>query len=347
MQIPDPHKALLPLIRIADRSGKVPNDQPSREQETTRFPVFPWDLRTIIMVFPDHAPFRFLNLNTTLGLTGVPFDQRKNWNHSDPKDAFDLQFCLEGGNEHASYKQYHSVARELEYRHGEVLLKLDDRLHFQGDWPDYRIQYRQPDNGLEVSLRLVSWPDFHWWLYSPRLYCHYTSFCDCRVEWDWNGAKGALDLPALHDHGWGRTLLPLRFPLRVFRYEVLRLPLDQLAISLWTEGPARLELKNVGLIRKEKQSPPQVQPYHCQVLEWETFPNYAGLPCRIPNRWVGTQQGKAGTFVYEALRMTEPRPILGEGFMYGFDYQGILNNPGLPVEDVKGSGYVEHLGRFL
>jgi len=340
------HKALVPLIRLADRSGKVPNEQPTAEQETTRFPSFSWDLRTIIMVFPEDAPFRFLNLNTTMGLTGVPFDQVKKWDQSDPKDAFDLQVCLEGRVEHAAYKQYHSVARELEYRHGAVWMRLPNRLSFQGEWPEYEIRFQQPERELEVSIYLVSWPGFHWWVCSPFLYSHYTSFCDCRLEWNWRGAQGALDVPALHDHGWGRTLLPLRFPLRVFRYEVLRFAEDRFAISLRTEGPAGLELKNVGLIRKGRAASPLVGSYDCRVLEWETLPNYEGLPCRVPNRWVGMQNNRGGTLVYEAERNTEPRAILGEGFMYGFAYNGTLKQAGLPPEKLEGSGYVEHIGRF-
>jgi len=86
-------------------------------------------------------------------------------------------------------------------------------------------------------MELNSLPEFHWWAYFQRLYPHYTSFCDCHFEWEWNGAGGTMDIPALHDHGWGRNMLPLRLPLNVFRHEVLRLPEGDFVVSLWTEGP--------------------------------------------------------------------------------------------------------------
>jgi hypothetical protein len=342
----EPRRALVPLLSLLERSTSPPSDRPSHHEETTRHPLFPWDLHTLIIVFPSNAPFRFLNLNTTLGLTGVPLDQPEAWTGSSARDAFDLQFCLEAKHAHASFKRYYSVSRDLDVRADEVWLRLGERFHLEGSWPGYRIQYRQPEIDLELSVELGSWPGLHWWARAPRLYCHYTSFCDCRIEWRWGAEEGELDLPALHDHGWGRNMLPLRTPLKVFRYEVLRLPAGDFAISLWTEGPWGMELRNVGLVRWGRQPPLFMRRYRCEVLEWEEFDNYAGLPCRVPRRWTGTQLGEPGEFHYEALRSSEPRAVFGEGFLYGFDYQGRFEGTGPPSQHVEGSGYVEHLGRF-
>ena len=337
-------RVLAPGIRLLDRSSSEPNGQPAVDQERTRFPEFPWDLRTLILLFPQDAPLRFLNLNVTLGLTGVPFDQVNNWVSSDPKEAFDLQFCLEGKDKAATYKRYHTISRELSYRTDAVSFKLGERLLFEGRWPEYRVRYRQPEEDLDLSMQLDSRPGFHWWVYSPRIYCHYTSFCDCRLEWRWKGADGALSVPALHDHGWGRNLLPMRTPLRVFRYEVLRLPDGDFALSLWTEGPGGLELRNVGLIRWGREPVFFMKHYECEVLAWEVFDNYTGRPCHVPQRWVGTQSGEASEFVYEAERTSEPRNIFGEGFLYGFDYKGRMTGTRVPSKMVEGSGYVEQLG---
>ena len=247
-------RALLPFLSLLDRSATAPNEHPSPDEERTRFPEFPWDLRTIIMVFPEDAPFRYLNLNTVLGLTGLPFDSLEHWCGSDPKDAFDLQFCLDGTNGCAAYKRYHSIGSELEVRPDDLFLKLGERLLLQGQWPQYSLRYTQPEINLELSLDLYAWSGFHWWALAPGIYCHYTTFCDCRLQWRWKGDTGQLEGPALLDHGWGKNILPLRVPLRVFRYEVMRFPKGAFAISLWTEGPGKLELKNVGLIRYDKQA---------------------------------------------------------------------------------------------
>lgn len=344
-------RVLIPIIGLLERSATAPHDQPSPREEGTRFPEFPWDLRTIIIVFPPDAPFRFLNLNVLLGMTGMPFDQTERWNGSDPKDAFDLQFCLEGRNRYATYKQYHSIARELDYRPNAVQFRLGERLHFEGRWPSYQIRYNQPEENLRLTIELDSWEGFHWWAYVPRIYCHFTSFGHCRVEWQWNGDSGVLESPALHDHGWGRNLLPLRVPLKVFRYEVLLLPegmfesSEGFAISLWTEAPGGMELKNIGLLRWDRRRSQFMDRYECQILEWDTFDNYAGQPCRVPRRWLGRLRSNGDEFSYEARRKTEPRPVLGEGFLYGFDYQGQWS--GSPGKKIEGEGYVEQLGRFL
>ncbi len=335
-------RTVVPIIKGLDRSATALNNRPSPQEEGTRFPAFPWDLRTLIMVFPEGAPFRFLNLNTLLGLTGVPFDQTENWHGSDPGDAFDLQFCLEGKDRHVTYKKYASVERDLVWSPDALHLKLGNRLLLEGGWPSCHIRYSQPEDDLDLTIHLESWPGFQWWFCSPHLYCHYTTFCDARLQWQWKGASGLLEGVALFDHGWGRNLLPLRVPLRVFRYEVMRLPEGASAVSLWTEGPGGLELKNVGLIRPDRQPIRFMKRYECRVLEWDVFENYAGRPCQVPTRWIGTQWGEPGRFRYEAVRRTEPRPILGEGFMYGFEFQG--NWTGASGDRNQGTGYVEHLG---
>jgi hypothetical protein len=172
------------------------------------------------------------------------------------------------------------------------------------------------------------------------------------VRWNRGGDdEGTCDLTALHDHGWGKNILPLRLPLKVFRYEVMGLPDGGFAIALWTEGPAGLELRNIGLIRPEGGPLAFMRAYSCQVLDWDTFENYEGQPCRVPRRWAGTLEGRTGRFVYETERETEPRPVLGEGFLYASRYCGHfqgkgLDQLGLAGKEVAGRGYVEHIARF-
>lgn len=345
-----PRRTLVPVVDFLDGSRGISNERPSSRDEGTRHPAFPWDLRTLILVFPPGSRFRFLNLNITLGLTGTPFDQAARWGRADPREAFDLQFCLQGEGEAVTRKACFTASRDLEYRQGVVHFRIADTLDFRGRWPHYLVGYRQPDRDLELTLEIDSRPGIQWWYRAPRLYCHYTSFCTCRMTWRLHGESGTLTEPLLHDHGWARNLLPLlRVPLRVFRYEVLRLSGDGHAISLWTEGPGRLQMRNVGVTRTEADLAPRARGYTCRVLEWETFPNYAGLPCRVPARWLGVQEGDGTRFEYEAVRETTPHPILGEGFLYGFRYAGHIEggatDPGR--RHVEGNGYVEHLGRFI
>lgn len=342
-----PFKGMLsPLVKLLDRSGAASHHAPTPEQDTTRFPGLPWDLRTIIIVFGPGAPFRFLNLNVLLGLTGVPFDRVDQLHGIGPMDAFDLQFCLEGNDRSATCKKYFSIAKDLEYEPDKVEFRLGDRLEFRGSWPEYSIRYRQPEEDLSLSMRLASQDDFQWWSYAPGMYCHYTSFCDCELEWSWKGQGGSSSVIALHDHGWGRNLLPVRLPVRVFRYEVMRIEERGTAISLWTEAPPGLTLKNVGLVRRENRTPVFMPRYHCEVLEWDEFSSYAGRACRVPRRWVGTQEARGARFRYEAARATEPRPVIGNGFMYGFDYQGELSGPEGAAR-LEGRGYVEQLGLLV
>jgi hypothetical protein len=343
-----PRRAFLPILGLLDRSRKAAHQRPDPADDGTRFPEFPWDLRTLILLFPPEAPFRFMNLNLLLGATGTPFDRPERLGPLDAGDAFDLQFCLEGRKRCATYKRYHSIARELSHRPAAVELLLGERLRFEGSWPTYRVRYRQPEAGLSLTLHLDCWEDLQWWAHAPRLYCHYTSFGSCRMDWQWESESGAVEVPALHDHGWGRNLLPLRVPLRTFDYEVLQLPSaaeigEGLAISLATEGPFGIELKKSGALRWGRRHLQVMDRYERRVLEWETFENHAGTPCRVPRRWLGRLSGSGTRFEYEAQRGTEPRAVLGDGFLFGFDYRGVLGQE----RAVEGTGYAEQMGSVL
>jgi len=345
-----PRGALLPILALLDRSREADHRRPGPAEDGTRFPEFPWDLRTLILMFPPEAPFRFMNLNLLLGLTGAPFDRPEQLGDLDARDAFDLQLCLEGRKRCALYKRYHSISRELSYRPGAVELLLGERLRFEGSWPAYRVRFREPEAELSLTLRFDSREDFHWWAYAPRFYCHYTSFGRCRMDWKWGGEGGALEVPALHDHGWGRNLLPLGLPLRSFRYEVLQLPCESesasgFAISLWTEGPFGMALKQSGLLRWDQGESQRMDRCECRVLEWETFENHAGRPCRVPRRWLARQTGGGAELEYEAQRSSEPRAVLGNGFLLGFDYQGVLRQPA--ERALEGEGYAEQMGSPL
>ena len=287
-----------------------------------------------------------MNLNLLLGFTGAPFDRPEALGDLDAGDAFDLQFCLEGRDRCVTYKRYHSIARELSYRPAAVEFRLGERLSMEGSWPAYQIRYRQPEADFSLTLDLDCWEGLHWWAHAPRLYCHSTSFGRCRMHWQWEAEAGSLEVPALHDHGWGRNLLPLGVPLRTFRYEVLQLRCETekpsgLALSLWTEGPFGIELKKSGVLRWNREHSQLMNRYECRVLDWETFDNHAGRPCRVPRRWVGRQKADGTEFEYEAERSTQPRAVFGNGFLFGFDYRGVLR--GSTKRALEGEGYAEQL----
>lgn len=327
-------------MRRVDHWQDAPAEVPTHDEETTRFPRFDWDLRTLIAVFPPETPFRFLNLNITTGLTGLPLD--RNERPMRAKDAFDLQFCLEGRERTASYKAYHSLAGEVEVREDAVDFSLPGRLRFTGSWPSYEFEYDQPEEALHLEARFESTPGFHWWVRVPRAYSHYTSFAQARLRWSWGARSGEVSVPLLHDHAWGRRLLPVRLPVRLFRYEVLRLPDAGFAISLRCEGPGGLPLRATGLLKSAGETRVVMDRYDCEVQRWDRFDDYLGKTRRMPGRWTGTLRRGKESFVYEATRATQPRPVLGNGALVAFDYtarDGIFG-----TGEIQGEGYAEQFG---
>ena len=334
-------RALAPALSLLDRRRDQPTVAPTPQEEGTRHPELPWDLRTLIVVFPPGGSWRFLNLNIVCGMTGTPFDQYERWT-GPPRDAFDLQFCLEGEGEGITCKRVHSVADDLRSVPGVVDLQLGERLTFEGQWPCYHVRYHQPEDELDVDVRFESWPQLRWWARAPgQAYSHYTSFGRVAVDWRWKGQEGSVETSGLHDHGFGRNLLPLRLPTSVFRYEVMRLSNEDTAISLWTEQ-AGLDLRSVGHLRRGVEGSHGLESYGCEVLEWTAHEDWMGRPRRVPRRWLGHQQGAEGSFRYEAQRSSEPRAVMGDGFVSGFVFEG--QGTGIFPERCEGPAYVEQFG---
>jgi hypothetical protein len=320
---------------------------PTDREDGIRFPGAAWDLRTIIVVFGPDAPFRFLNLNPTLGLTGLPFDRSPRSNSGDPRDVFDLQLCLEGRDGAAIYKRRHGVAGEVAYTPGAVRLSLGDRLRFEGRWPRYEVRFCDPEQELEIDLALEASGALQRWAQLPRVYAHYTMFGRCRLRWRWRGASGELETAALHDHGYGLRPPALGDPLRSFRYDVLRLRDEGAAIGLWTEGPRGVTLRNAGVVARASEL--MQASFACRVEACDAFVDHAGRPRRVPRVWSARLEGRDGALSYRATRATEPRPVLGDGFLYAFDYQGEATGrfaeSGARARSIEGEGYVEQMGR--
>lgn len=325
----------LPWLRgLVDRYETAPRERPSPAEDVVRWPASAWDLGTLIAVLPPEAPFSVLNLNWTLGLTGTCFDRA--WAVGQAaRDVVDLQLCLEGG---VTYKGQTSAARDVAVTDGGAALAIGDRLAVSGSFPDYRIVYRQPEEGFELEARFSAWPGIHWWAHAGGIYRHYTRFGDCALSWSLRGEQGGCDVPALLEHAFGGTLLPLRVAPRVFRYEVLGLA-GGTTTSLWVDAPLGLEVAHVAVQRRRGEAT-EAGRYRCEVLEWETHVNHAGDPRRLPRRWLGVQDYRGGTFRYEAQRSSPPRAVIGDGFIHAFAWRG--EGAGLTGE---GTGYVEQMGR--
>jgi hypothetical protein len=103
-----------------------------------------------------------------------------------------------------------------------------------------------------------------------------------------------------------------------------------------------MTLKQSGLVRLDGECSRLAPRSECHVLDWETFENYAGAPCRVPRRWLGRLAANGVELDYEAQRTSEPRPVLGNGFLSAFDYQAVWR--GSTAEKLEGEGYAEQLG---
>lgn len=289
----------------------------------TCFPRAAWDLRTLIVVFGPDSPLRYLNLNTTLGLTGLPFDQVQ---AVDARDAFDMQVCLEARDGAAQYKRTHSIQHEVRFDPGVANVALGKLLAFDGAWPRYRVRFR--DGGLDLDLVFDAAGPVQHWARAGRVYSHYSCFGACRGTWRRGDARGDVDAPALLDHGFGRRARGVAARLlRRFRYEVLRLPDGTLAAGVVTEAPGGVVLRSAGVVHDASA------PFEHAVLRTERFANFAGASRAVPAEWTA----RLGTLAYRARRTTPPRAVLGDGFLTGFDYD---------AGNFSGEGYAEQLGAY-
>ncbi|OIP31472.1 MAG: hypothetical protein AUK47_22435 [Deltaproteobacteria bacterium CG2_30_63_29] len=323
------------LLAPIDARWRAADEALSAADDGTRFPESHWDVRTLIAVFPAGSPFHFLNLNLLLGPTGVAFDRPDRLNGLRGEHAFDLQLCLEGEQGVTSYKRTHPLS-ELRYEQGSVALEMQGRgnephLTLEGGWPRYEIHCVQPSEELALTLVFEAKPRLQWWVRLPKLYSHCSLFGTLTMRWTLADRNGTLEVPALLDHGWGRNVLPLRAPLNRFRYEVLHLPNGVQGASLNAEGPFGAPLRTSGALHWDHDDKLSFECFHHRTAASEAFENYAGVPCQVPLSWSGSMRCAAGRFDYQAERATPARPLLGDGFLYGFEYQGRWHsNPRAP-----------------
>lgn len=357
------HRALIWALDRLDAPLRRRATAPSPRSDATRHPGCAWDLRTLIALFPRPDRRHFLNLNTVLGSTGACFD-RAPPDGLAPSEVFDLQFCLEDGDDTLSHKRGYAIGDEVRSVPGSLSIDLPGRLRFVGSWPRYDVRFEQPEDAFALELRLEAWRGTHIWARLPGLYSHYTSFGTLRGRWSRGEERGSFELPALHDHGWGRNSHVLRDPLSSFRYEVLELPPGGYAIALDARGPLDAPLRRSAALRWDRTHGVTMDRVHHCVDAWETFENYLGTPCRVPHAWSSRLRGPAGELAYRAERVTTPRPIVGDGFLYGFEYRGTWSPSsrrtssahawaGLFAEaptgpervEIEGRGYAEQMGR--
>jgi hypothetical protein len=62
----------------------------------------------------------------------------------------------------------------------------------------------------------------------------------------------------------------------------------------------------------------------------------------VPRRWLGRLVASGTELEYEAQRATEPRAVLGNGFLYAFDYRAVWR--GSVADELEGEGYAEQMG---
>lgn len=338
------------IAGLIDSSATEQSLRPTPYEDTTRYPSKQWDLRTLIIVFPQSSRFRYLNLNTTLGLMGVPvIDRPDNLGSIHPSDAFDLQFCLEAGERAATYKDTFSVSESMELSsqdEGAFKLALDDRLNISGAWPDYEISYMQPEEELEISIKLKAAENFRRWAHVPSAYCHYTTFCSYRGSISWAGKKDNVSGVCLLDHGYGRRVPAfmgrISKPVSLFRYEVLQFGEKGHVICLDTAAIFKMPIRRTGLVSTAPGSPiSHMGEYSEDILSWLETENAVGDLKSIPDVWRGKLEGSQGRFEFEAHRATDPRPVIGPGFTYGFDYEAKWSPRDGEEQNVSGRGYVE------
>ena len=177
--------SLASLLERLDHAERAPTDSLPPSVDGTRYPGMAWDLRTLIAVFPPEAPLRFLNLNTTLGRIGTGFDTPGRDTGRSAKAAFDLQMCLEGRGWATTYKEEHGIGDEVRSKAGAVDLDLPGRLRIVGAWPDYTVEYRQPEADLELDVRLTARPGVQWWAALDAAYTRWRLFPDARAGCAW------------------------------------------------------------------------------------------------------------------------------------------------------------------
>ena len=317
-----------------------------------------WDGWYLLMIPQERdVPFRAIRVSIMTGLYGLDgIDDYAELHGLSPFEAIEYLVMLQTDTNSHLFQRYLPKQTDLAIRREQLLVVVKDWGEIGGEWPHYRVQMREPEAGIELSLdyngkHLVWWADF------PHLFTYFAAFGELQGTLSLNGQEYRVTGVGSFEHGFARKpfnfdplLKPLRalqrlvpFTLMHYHYNLL-FGADGLHGGMMLAQGLGVDFRNLGGIYLSDGRFIRLENMTIEYLEMERIDHGASSPAvAFPKQWVVRAQAGAGSFEYRALRESPPALIARNMIYCDFLFTGTYRAPRAAAVEISGRGYGEYV----
>lgn len=227
-----------------------------------------------------------------------------------------------------------------------------------GAWPDYRVEFSNPRQGLQLELHYKA-ENILWWSDIPQIFTYFASFGSFRGTVSWRGGRA---------EPWevtGRGSLEHGFARKPFNFDLIYSPITCLKKILPGFRPIRyhyelfvgdndahhggfmlargfgINARDLGGLYIDGVYRPvrHVEVEYCDDPPPDLIPSkFSRAPTKFYRKWKVTALTDDGQLEYDAERDVAPLALTGNMFYYHFSYAGAVMG-----KAVSGQGYGEYL----
>jgi hypothetical protein len=315
-----------------------------------------WDGWYVLMIPREEGiPVKAIRVSIMTGLYGVDgIDHYAELQGLSAFEAVEYLVMVQTDTTSHLFRRYLPKHTDLAIRRDQLLVVVKDWGEIAGQWPHYRVQMRDPEADIDLSL---SYTGRHliWWADLPSLFTYFATFGDLQGTIALNGREYAITGLGSFEHGFARKpfnydalLQPfrilqtfLRLTLIHYHYNLL-IGADGFHGGMMLAQGVGIDFRNLGGIYLPDGRFVRLEAIEIEYLELEELAHQALSPAVLfPRTWLVRAKAESGSFEYTATRESPPA-LVATHMIYGdFRFSGTYQTPGTLDVSVSGHGYGE------
>jgi hypothetical protein len=164
-----------------------------------------WDGWYVLMVPREEGvPVKAIRVSIMTGLYGVDgIDHYAELQGLSAFEAVEYLVMVQTDTTSHLFRRYLPKHTDLAIRRDQLLVVVKDWGEIAGQWPHYRVQMRDPEADIDLSL---SYTGRHliWWADLPSLFTYFATFGDLQGTIALNGREYAITGLGSFEHGFAR-----------------------------------------------------------------------------------------------------------------------------------------------
>jgi hypothetical protein len=252
------------------------------------------------------------------------------------------------------FRRYLPRQSALAIRREQLLVVVKDWGEIGGQWPHYRVQMKDPEADIELSLTYTG-RHLIWWADLPSLFAYFAAFGDLQGTIALQGREYAISGLGSFEHGFARKplnydalLRPLRALQKLLRFTLIHYHYNLLIGADGSHGGMMLaqglgiDFRNLGGLYWPDGRFVRLEAVEIEYLELEAREDQArSATTLVPKTWIVRAKAEAGSLEYTATREPPPALIATHMSYCDFRFTGMYREPGASARSISGHGYGE------